>query len=206
MNNDNADALKPGDEGYVDPNAGNDGNDDAGNDNQDGNEGDGDNGDNNGNKKPEETPEAKRARLTRQLAQLDKKYPVQNQDDKKPSKKSDDLDYGEKAFLISNGIKGEEMDIVKDFMRNTGKSLDDAVSNKYLQAELKEFRDTQAAAAATPAGSKRSGQSAQSTVEYWIAKGELPPASERELRQKVVNARIKSSTNTNVFTDNPVVK
>lgn len=201
MANESETVLEPGDEGYVEPGNGNDegNNNDSGDDNnKDGQ------GDNNGNKKPEETPEAKRARLTRQLEQLDKKYPVAK-DEKKSSKKSDDLDYGQKAYLVANGIKGDEMNVVKEFMANTGKSLDDALDNKYLQAELKEFREAKATAAAVPGNTKRSGQSGASTVEYWIAKGELPPASDRELRQKVVNARIKSESNTSMFTSNPVV-
>lgn len=154
--------------------------------------------------KVQETPEAKRARLTRQLEQLDKKFPVQKVE-KKESKK-DSFDYGEKAFLISNGIKdAEEMSLVIDIMKSTGKSLDDVVASKYFQAELKEFRDVKASDAALPANKNRNGESATGSVEYWIAKGELPPASQPELRTKVVNARIKTETNTNVFTSNPVV-
>ncbi len=127
--------------------------------------------------------------------------------EKKPTGKSDDLDYGQKAFLIANGVKeADEIALVKDMMANTGKTLDDVIGSKYFQSELSEMRELRATSAATPKGSKRNGQSAQDSVEYWIAKGELPPASERELRQKVVNARMKAETNKSVFTDNPVVR
>lgn len=165
----------------------------------------------NENQKPEvqknfETPEAKRARLKRQLEQLDKKYPVEEKPE--PSKsKSNDLDYGQKAFLVANGIKGtEEINLVKDIMQNTGKTLDEVLESKYFQSELQELRSEIATKNAIPSSSKRSNQSSDDTVEYWLAKGELPPESERELRLKVVNARLKKETNTNVFTSNPVVK
>ncbi len=129
---------------------------------------------------------------------------------KKPEAKtsnSDELDYGQKAFLMSNGVKGtEEVKLVKTIMANTGKSLDDVLESKYFQAELKEMRDNEASANAIPSKGKRAGQVAVDSVDYWLAKGELPPASERELRQKVVNARIGKEKNTNVFSSNPVIR
>lgn len=147
-----------------------------------------------------EAEEGRRKRLEKDLTQAS-----ESKSKKSPSK-SDDFDYGQKAFLIANGVKeADEVALVKDIMASTGKSLDDVMESKYFQAELKEMRDAKLTANALPSGTKRTGQSAQSTVEYWIAKGELPPASDRELRQKVVNARIKSEKVTNVFTNNPVV-
>lgn len=157
---------------------------------------------------PKEDPAAKRARLQRELARLDKKYPVETKSEApKEETKSSDLDYGQKAFLMAAGIKGtDEIGLVKTFMKNTGKSLDEALESKYLQAELKDMRDAVAVKAATPNGTKRSGQTGRDSVEFWLAKGELPPADQRELRTKVVNARLKSETNSNTFTDNPVVR
>ena len=125
---------------------------------------------------------------------------------KKPAEqkvnKSNDLDYGQKAFLVANGVKeSDEMKLVKGVMQETGKSLEDVLSSKYFQAELKEMRDLKASSNAIPNG-KRSGTASQDSVDYWIAKGELPPASDRELRQKVVNARIKKNDNKGVFYNN----
>lgn len=125
---------------------------------------------------------------------------------KKPTEqkvnKSNDLDYGQKAFLVANGVKeSDEMKLVKGVMQDTGKSLEDVLSSKYFQAELKEMRDLKASSNAIPNG-KRSGTASQDSVDYWIAKGELPPASDRELRQKVVNARIKKNDNKGVFYNN----
>jgi len=199
--NDLGEELKPGDEGYV-PET------EELEEEEEGEEEEGDEGEGEKKieKKIEETPEARKARLERQLKQLEKKNPdLFKKTEKKTSKKSDDFDYGEKAYLIANGIKeADEMEFVKDVMKETGKSLDAVVGSKFFQAELKERREDKATADATPKGSKRSGQSAANTVEYWIAKGELPPKDQRELRQKVVNARITKESNKSMFTDNPV--
>lgn len=122
--------------------------------------------------------------------------------DEKPvrSRKSNDLDYGEKAFLIANGINSaDEFKLVQDFMSNTGKSLDDVVSNKYFKSELNDFRELQKTSQATPTGTRKAGQSAQDSVDYWIAKGELPPKDQVELRRSVVNAMVKRDSKKSNF-------
>jgi len=169
----------------------------------------GDKGDDKGDKKPivTETPEARVARLQRQLkrAQKDAGVEIDEAPKKKTSKESGELDYGQKAFLVANGIKGsEETNLVKEVMSATGKSLDEVLESRHFQAELKGLREDKATKDAIPPGSKRSGQSQANEVEYWIAKGELPPADQRELRTKVVNARIKIQKDKNIFTDQPV--
>lgn len=145
-----------------------------------------------------ETSEAKIARLRRQLSREEKKAGIVE----KPVKqtKSGELDYSHKAFLVANGIKGgDEMALVSEIMANTGKSLDDVIESKYFKAELKELRDVKSTDNAVVSGSKRSSQSTRDTVEYWIGKGELPPKEQRELRQKVVNARYTAEKSKNVF-------
>lgn len=124
-------------------------------------------------------------------------------EEKKVEKKG--FDYGEKAYLRSSGIEPSEFDFVYEVMSNTGKPMEDVLESKYFQAELKERRDAKASKEALPSGSKRSGQVARDSVEYWLAKGELPPPDQRELRTKVVNARIKQQQDQSTFTDNPVV-
>lgn len=162
--------------------------------------------------KPAETPEAKKIRLERMQEQHRAKHPELYQDNEgdkkgKKGKKSEELGYGEKAFLVANGIKGtEETALVKKIMDSTGNSMETVLESKYFQAELKELRDAKAAADATPGKSGRQGNSASNTVEYWMAKGELPPNTpeNRELRQKVVNARLAAERAKSEFTDNPV--
>jgi hypothetical protein len=114
------------------------------------------------------------------------------------------FDYGQKAFLRANGITPDEYELVQEVMSATGKSLEDVVDSKYFQAELKERRDAKASKDAIPSGTKRSASASRDQVEYWLAKGELPPAGERELRQKVVNAKLKAEQSKSQFTDNPV--
>ncbi len=127
---------------------------------------------------------------------------------KKPAdSKSDEFGFAEKAYLNSLNIKGkEEHDLAKSFMEQSGKSLEDVVESKYFQSELKSYREAQAASDAIPLDGKRSSQSSRDSVEYWINKGELPPADQRELRTKVVNARLKKENTKNTFTDTPIVQ
>jgi len=117
----------------------------------------------------------------------------------KPST-SGDFDYSQKAFLAVNEVKSaKELELAKEFMANTGKSLDDVVTNKYFLQELKELKDLEATASATPSGSKRTGQSAQDSVEYWLAKGEMPPQGMTELRRAYVNAKMKKEGSEKMF-------
>lgn len=149
--------------------------------------------------KSSETPEQRYARLKRQTEQLGKKLGIDLEKSTKSSKASE-LDYGEKAFLVANGIKGaDETKLVQEIMNDTGRSLDDVLESKYFQAELKELRETRASANATPNGTKRSSNSSRDSVDFWIAKGELPPADQVDLRRKVVNERINRERNKNVF-------
>lgn len=112
------------------------------------------------------------------------------------------FDYGQKAYLKSSGIDADDFEFVKEVMDNTGKDLDSVLASKYFQSELKERKDLRMAEQATPSGSKRAGNTTRDQVEYWMAKGELPP--DRELRQKVVNARMKAEQDKSQFTEQPV--
>ena len=122
-----------------------------------------------------------------------------------PPAKKEGFDYAEKAYLKSSGIQSDEFSFVEEVMKATGKDLEAVLESKYFQAELKERRDAKATQDAIPTGTKRSGQSARDEVDYWIAKGELPPADQRELRQKVVNAKIKAEKAKSQFSDNPLI-
>ena len=122
-------------------------------------------------------------------------------DNDTPSKapsKTGDFDLAQKAYLVANGVKGnDEMKLVKEIMSNTGKSLDSVLESKYFTAELNEMREMRKSQDAIPSNSKRSSQSGKDTVDYWLAKGELP--EDRELRSKVVKAKWKSSSSVNPF-------
>lgn len=145
--------------------------------------------------------EAKAKELEGRLKRADTKLKKLS-DSPAPSKPSTsgEFDYSQKAFLAVNEVKSaKELDLAKEFMANTGKSLDDVVTNKYFLQELKELKDLEATALATPSGSKRTGQSAQDSVEYWLAKGEMPPQGMTELRRAYVNAKMKKDDNSKKF-------
>ncbi len=118
--------------------------------------------------------------------------------------KTIELGYGEKGFLVANGIKGsDEFQLVQDIMKESGKSLDDVLESKYFKAELKSMREEKATYEATPkSGSARGGQSARNSVEFWINKGELPPADQVELRRSVVREKTRLASTHNKFGGN----
>lgn len=116
-----------------------------------------------------------------------------NQPTREPSKKSDKLDYGQKAFLLSSGIKADEFDFVNSELKQFNGELDGLITNPYFKSRLDEHRQEKTTDKATPSGTKRATQSSQDTVEYWIAKGELP--DDFELRKKVVRARREKESN-----------
>lgn len=128
----------------------------------------------------------------------------------KPSKKLDKkegFDYAELAYLEAKGYsKKKEQDYVAKVMEDTGKSLREVLDNKYFQAEIKEMREHADTAEATPKGTKRSTQTARDKVEYWLNKGEMPPADQPELRREYVNARQKAETSGSKFAKHPVVE
>lgn len=128
--------------------------------------------------------------------------------EKQKTNESGDFDYGQKGFMVANGITSSEFDFVKEVMADTGKSLDDVLDSKYFKNELKERREAQSVADAIPQGTKRSGQTTRDQVAYWVQKGELPAntSENQQLRRDVVNARQKASTDGTRFTSNPVVK
>ena len=114
---------------------------------------------------------------------------------------SGELDYGQKAFLAANGVKGsDEMKLVQEIMRNTGKrDLESVIESKYFKSELEEMRALRSTAEANPSGSKRSGQTSSDSVDYWLAKGELPPKDQPELRRQYVNAKAGNGNSTPKF-------
>lgn len=116
---------------------------------------------------------------------------------KEPSRKSNDFDYGEKAFLTANGIKGsKEFDFVKSELKSSKQSLDSLLENDYFQNKLENFRKLNKTSEAIPAG-RRSGGVAIDSVDYWMAKPieEVP----KDMRIKVVNAKLAKEKSKGIF-------
>ena len=141
--------------------------------------------------------QARARELEGRLKRAEKKLSRTSDSTSTPSK-TGDFDYGQKAFLVANGVKSsDEMSLVKEIMKDTGKNLDQVLESKYFTRELEELREARKTASAIPNSSKRSNNSSRDSVEYWVAKGELP--EDRELRSKVVKAKWKNSSSVNPF-------
>jgi hypothetical protein len=144
--------------------------------------------------------QAKARELEGRLKRAETKLKKSPETTTKAPSTSGEFDYGQKAFLKASGITTtDEMKLAKDYMSNTGKSLDEVVESKYFISELKEMRDLKSTEQAVVPGSKRVGQSASDSVDYWIAKDEMPPVGNDSLRREWVNAKMKKETNGGKF-------
>lgn len=145
-------------------------------------------------------------RLKTKLEKQDK--PVEEAKAETTQKKEDGLDYGQKTFIsqvLKVDLQNEnQMKLVQDYL-DAGKSLDNLVENKHFKNDLTDLRETQSVQDATPSTSKRSSKGTKDTVDYWLAKGELPPADQVQLRRDVVNAKVKQQEQGSRFTTNPVI-
>ncbi len=114
--------------------------------------------------------------------------------------KSGELDYGQKAFLNSYGIKGsDEVALVKQWVSRTGDDLDTIVSDDIFTAKLTALREARESAKAIPQGTKRSTNTAKDSVDYWTDKYTtgLPLKDvPSEFRTQVLNRRIDKDKGT----------
>lgn len=164
-------------------------------------------GEEEGDKKPELTPEQIKGIKQRKFTKLAKELGIELPKPETSSKienKKEGFDYAEKAYLKASGIQSDEYDFVKEVMDSTGKNLDQVLEAKYFQSELKERREAKATKDAIPDGKTRGAGGHRDSVEYWIAKGELPPPDQIELRRKVVNAKIKANNQGSKFAQGSV--
>ena len=142
--------------------------------------------------------EAKAKELEGRLkrAETKLKRSSESKGDSKPST-SGGLDYGQKAFLHANGIKGaEEIKYVEKELAESGKSLEELLENKYFKSGLEDLREISRSEDASLKG-KRTGTTALDSVEYWMNKPleEVP----KEMRTKVVNAQLAKEKSGGVF-------
>lgn len=117
------------------------------------------------------------------------------------------LDYNHLAYLKASGIDNDDdVAFITNEVKTTGKELKEILGFKYVQEQLATFKNTREMQDAIPPGSPRSSSTIRDNVDYWIAKGQLPPADQVELRRKVVNERVKQEDSVSKFTDHPVIK
>lgn len=116
---------------------------------------------------------------------------------KESSKKSDGLDYAQKAYLKASGINSNEFDFVNEEMEKLGtKDLDILLDNPYFKSQLENRRELQTTQNATIKGKSPNGV-ATNSVEYWLTKpiDEVPA----DMRIKVVNAKMAKENNKGMF-------
>ncbi len=124
---------------------------------------------------------------------------VKPEPDKSQDKKEFDL--AEKSYLLANGIKKNEFQLVWDEVKATGKGIDDILESKYFQ----EKREFNASKEAIPTGTKRSSGAVKDEVDYWVQKGQFPPSDQIELRRKVAAALAKQAERRSKFSSNPII-
>lgn len=126
--------------------------------------------------------------------------------EKEASKEKLEFGLDEVNFLHWKNIDEEFFPRILKEVNDTGKRLQDVVKFKYLLDEYKDWQDQKAVENALPKDTKHGGGTiSRDTVDYWLAKGELPPKDQKELRRKVVEAKIKREEGKAMFTDNPIV-
>lgn len=139
-------------------------------------------------------------RFQTKLSKLAEPKPAATEPAKPAATQSKGFDYGQLAYLETKGITdAADQTYLEGLSKESGTELKDLLAKSWVQAELKERKELRATAAATPTGTKRAGNTTKDQVDYWIAKGELPPVDQRELRQKVVNAKMASQKSKGTF-------
>ena len=163
--------------------------------------------DDQGNDKTDWKAEAqKQAGIAKRLKTRLDKHKVEAKVEKKVEERvTNELDRIDRAVLRAEKITHpDEVALVEEIKKETGKSVEEVLESRYFQTELKTMREDRATKEATPSGTKRSGQTSQSDVEYWLAKGELP--SDPALKLKVVNAKIaREKSQKGAFSDTAVI-
>ena len=156
--------------------------------------------------KPKESPEARIARLERQLSQAKKKAGVEVEPKQEKSSKEDGLDRIDKAVLRAEKItSSDEIALVEAIKKETGRDVEAILESRYFQSELKALREEKTSQDAMPSKAKRTSQATTNSVDYWLAKGEMPPANEPALRREYVNAKIEKAKAVSNFSDNPII-
>ena len=135
---------------------------------------------------------------------------VERKSEKKPeakAKKSDELDYGLKAYLQQNDVKPQEFEFFQEQMESSGLKAEELLKNGYFQSQLKERRDQKSAEMATPGNTRSSGEIPQSKPEWWVTQGKMPEntAENRQLRQEVLNLRLQREKSASQFSKSSVI-
>lgn len=145
--------------------------------------------------KPKRTPEEElayfegRARRLRKDLGLDEPG---SKSTKKSAQKSDEPDYAKLSYLETKGVvESDDQEWLIDLAKESKTELRDLLKKSWVQLELKERKELKDSSNAMPKGPKRTNNSSQDTVDYWLAKGEMPPKENTKLRREYVNAKME---------------
>jgi hypothetical protein len=155
-----------------------------------------------------ETPEARLARMERQTEQLRKKLGKEAPTKHETQKSSlDEFNEGQLAYLAAKGIESDDdIDFTLGELKKHGGNLRELLGNEYFKSAVKTRNEAKSVLDATPT-STRKGNNAVDSVDYNLSKylstGKLP--ADREMANKVVNARLKQEKSKTMFSDTPVI-
>ncbi len=158
--------------------------------------------------KPKLTLEQQKAILQRKMTKINKELGIEapKPTEKAETPKSNELDYGQRAFLKTYGIAGaDELALVKSWAERTGDQIDAMVEDEIFNAKLKGLRDQKAAKETlqSVSNSRNAQPSSKSKAEFWLDKpfDEVP----KEFKQEVLNIKLEQEREGGKFTDQPVV-
>ena len=145
------------------------------------------------------------------LEKVERKTEPYKPPEPKATPKSGDIDFAELAFHNTASdirvTKDEDVELLRNYVKETGKPMKDILRSKWFQAELKERLESRTVQDAIPKGVRRAGdQTNVLDVEYakYEQTGKLP--DDFELRAQVVNRRIEKEKTAGMFTRNTVVE
>lgn len=101
--------------------------------------------------------------------------------------------------LKDKGLNEEEIELIKGKAKNLNLDPLVLVNEGLADGVLAAHRKAKADEAATPSSQSRANVNTKDSVDYWIAKGELPPSDQVELRQKVVRKKRENAKKAKMF-------
>ena len=103
------------------------------------------------------------------------------------------FDRADKAYLRVEGVPVEDFDFVyKAHVLAGNTELEETLADEFVQTNLKSRKESRVAKSALPQSTRGGEGNSQQSVDYWLAKGVLPPKDLGEkLRRDYVNEKAK---------------
>lgn len=158
---------------------------------------------------PEEEYEYHMGRANRLAKKLGKDKSEPEKSEPTSSKPSEDLDYGEKAYLRSAmNLKGsDELQLAKEWKKKYGSTVEEMETDEVFISRLNNLRESRETMNAIPKGKNRSGQTGITDTDIAYAKfqetGELP--QDFKTRVAVKNRALEAEASNNMFSGPSVI-